>query len=107
VVADASEQRGLAARWGVDVAALIGRLRDLTPFEKLALVDASERAHFLYRAKLGPIDDEQHDRAAFLHAAWAVGLAEACYYYSGSWQAARQCDQYECYLATNHHDSGS
>ncbi len=78
VVADASEQRGLAARWGVDAAALIGRLRDLTPFEKLALVDASERAHFLYRAKLGPIDDEQHDRAAFLHAAWAVGLAEAC-----------------------------
>lgn len=34
---------GLAEKWGVDGLALVARLRRLTPFEALAVVDAAER----------------------------------------------------------------
>lgn len=43
-VADAIHMDGLDKKWDVDGAALINRLREMTPFEQLAISDAVERA---------------------------------------------------------------
>jgi len=42
-IEDASRSGGLAEKWQIDGASLLARLRDLTPFEALAVVDAVEQ----------------------------------------------------------------
>jgi hypothetical protein len=57
-VQDAIEQEGLDQKWGVNGAALVERLRQLTPTQTLALVDALERVWL--RADDGDLVDALH-----------------------------------------------
>lgn len=75
VVADASRKHGLGARWGVDEEAIVAKLRDLSDFEKLAIVDACERARFRYWGQ--PLGAElEDDRKILRSIVWEIGLAD-------------------------------
>lgn len=77
VVSEASRKHDLAKRWRIDEAAVINKLRDLTHFQRLAVMDANERAYCKYWASLSVGSrDDAIDRAVLLRAALDVGLAE-------------------------------